>query len=68
MIALFIFPFYRFRKDVLRKSKDAKYIVTDGISSLQYKINRVLELPLFTLIKVNLNKHEDKLLGVLQKF
>eukprot|EP00112_Aurelia_sp_Birch-Aquarium-sp1_P021908 Seg60.4 transcript_id=Seg60.4/GoldUCD/mRNA.D3Y31 product="Beta-1 4-N-acetylgalactosaminyltransferase bre-4" protein_id=Seg60.4/GoldUCD/D3Y31 len=55
------------RRDVLRKSKDAKYIVTDGISSLQYKINRVLELPLFTLIKVNLKKHEDKLLGVFDK-
>ncbi|XP_065056866.1 beta-1,4-galactosyltransferase 2-like [Rhopilema esculentum] len=52
------------RRDILKKSKNIKYIGTDGLSSLQYKVNRVLELPLFTVVKVNLQMHKDRLLGV----
>jgi len=56
------------RYEELRRSKNMKYISTDGLSSLQYKVKRILVLPLFTVIKVDLQKHEDRLFGVEQLF
>eukprot|EP00794_Sanderia_malayensis_P000445 gene445-1086_t len=47
------------RFEILRMSKNQEYTKSDGLSSLQYKVMRQLDLPLFTQIKGNQRKQRD---------
>ena len=53
-----------FRHDNLRDSRQEKYVKADGLNSLQYEVIERKELPLFTLIRVNLRKHKDRMFGL----